>query len=29
MRFEVHDTGKRLSQIVPALNPEARRAEHP
>lgn len=29
MRFEVHDTGRRLSQIVPSLNPETRRAEQP
>lgn len=29
MRFEVHDTGRGLSQIVPALNPETRRAENP
>jgi membrane protein len=29
MRFEVHDTGRGLSQIIPALNPESRRAEHP
>jgi membrane protein len=27
MRFEVHDTGRGLSQIVPALNPETRRAD--
>jgi YihY family inner membrane protein len=29
MRFEVHDTGRRLSQIVPALKGERPGAEHP